>query len=284
MKIPKRIQPLVNDGLVDEVIRQLKSGKEADVYLVRCGSKIRCAKVYKEAEDRSFKKAVQYKEGRKVRNSRSARAMAKGSKFGRKQQENIWQTAEVDALYVLANSGVRVPQPYGCTNGVLLMELITDEIGLAAPRLSDVSLTEEEAIVDYQMILQSVVRMLCAGLIHSDLSEFNVLVDANGPVIIDLPQVMNAAANNNAKSMLERDVNNLTRFYGQFAPQLLARQDAKEMWALYQDGKLYPETQLTGYVFDSTPTADVEGLMEEINAVIAEKEEQQRILKSRDYH
>lgn len=283
MKIPKRIQPLVNDGLVDEVIRQLKSGKEADVYVVRCGSKIRCAKVYKEEEDRSFKQAVQYKEGRKVRNSRSARAMAKGSKFGRKQQEKIWQTAEVDALYVLANSGVRVPQPYGCTNGVLLMELITDETGLAAPRLSDVSLTEEEAIVDYQMILQSVVRMLCAGLIHGDLSEFNVLVDANGPVIIDLPQVVNAAANNHAKSMLERDVNNLTRFYGQFAPQLLARQDAKEMWALYQDGKLYPETQLTGYFVDSTPTADVEGLMDEINAVIAEKEEQQRILKSRDY-
>ncbi|GFN46971.1 PA4780 family RIO1-like protein kinase [Candidatus Regiella insecticola] len=283
MKIPKRIQPLVDDGLVDEVIRQLKSGKEADVYVVRCGSKIRCAKVYKEAEDRSFKQAVQYKEGRKVRNSRSARAMAKGSKFGRKQQEKIWQTAEVDALYVLANSGVRVPQPYGCTDGVLLMELITDETGLAAPRLSDVSLTEEEAIVDYQMILQSVVRMLCAGLIHGDLSEFNVLVDANGPVIIDLPQVVNAAANNHAKSMLERDVNNLTRFYGQFAPQLLARQDAKEMWALYQDGKLYPETQLTGYFVDSTPTADVEGLMDEINAVIAEKEEQQRILKSRDY-
>lgn len=283
MKIPKRIQPLVDDGLVDEVIRQLKSGKEADVYVVRCGSKIRCAKVYKEAEDRSFKQAVQYKEGRKVRNSRSARAMAKGSKFGRKQQEKIWQTAEVDALYVLANSGVRVPQPYGCIDGVLLMELITDETGLAAPRLSDVSLTEEDAIIDYQMILQSVVRMLCSGLIHGDLSEFNVLVDANGPVIIDLPQVVNAAANNHAKSMLERDVNNLTRFYGQFAPQLLARQDAKEMWALYQDAKLYPETQLTGYFVDSTPTADVEGLMDEINAVIAEKEEQQRILKSRDY-
>jgi len=283
MKIPKQIQPLVDDGLVDEVIRQLKSGKEADVYVVRCGSKIRCAKVYKEAEDRSFKQAVQYKEGRKVRNSRSARAMAKSSKFGRKQQEKIWQTAEVDALYVLANSGVRVPQPYGCIDGVLLMELITDETGLAAPRLSDVSLTEEEAIIDYQMILQSVVRMLCSGLIHGDLSEFNVLVDANGPVIIDLPQVVNAAANNHAKSMLERDVNNLTRFYGQFAPQLLSRQDAKEMWALYQDGKLYPETQLTGYFVDSTPTADVEGLIEEINAVIAEKEEQQRILKSRDY-
>ncbi|WP_339056819.1 PA4780 family RIO1-like protein kinase [Candidatus Regiella endosymbiont of Tuberolachnus salignus] len=283
MKIPKRIQPLVDDGLVDEVIRQLKSGKEADVYVVRCGSKIRCAKVYKEAEERSFKQAVQYKEGRKVRNSRSARAMAKGSKFGRKQQEKIWQTAEVDALYVLANSGVRVPQPYGCTDGVLLMELITDETGLAAPRLSDVSLTQEEAIVDYQMILQSVVRMLCAGLIHGDLSEFNVLVDANGPVIIDLPQVVNAAANNHAKSMLERDVNNLTRFYGQFAPQLLARQDAKEMWALYQDGKLSPETQLTGYFVDSTPTANVEELMEEINAVIAEKEEQQRMSQSRDY-
>ncbi|AWK14338.1 PA4780 family RIO1-like protein kinase [Candidatus Fukatsuia symbiotica] len=283
MKIPKRIQPLVDDGLVDEVIRRLKSGKEADVYVVRCGSEIRCAKVYKEAEDRSFKQAVQYKEGRKVRNSRSARAMAKGSKFGRKQQEETWQTAEVDALYLLASAGVRVPQPYGCIDGVLLMELITDEAGLAAPRLSDVFLTTEQATADYGVIIQSVVRMLCCGLVHGDLSEFNILIDSNGPVIIDLPQVVNAAANNHAKSMLERDVNNLTLFYGHFAPELLARKDAKEMWALYQDGKLHPETQLTGCFVEDTKTADVGALMAEIKAVIAEEEERQRISQSQDY-
>ncbi|ANI31792.1 kinase [Yersinia entomophaga] len=282
MKIPKRIQPLVDDGLVDEVIRRLKSGKEADVYVVRCGSDIRCAKVYKEAENRSFKQAVQYQEGRKVRNSRDARAMAKGSKFGRKQQEETWQTAEVDALYVLANAGVRVPQPYACLDGVLLMELVTDENGSAAPRLSDVPLTPEQAVHDHALIIQSVVRMLCAGLVHGDLSEFNVLMDAEGPVIIDLPQVVNAAANNHAKSMLERDVANMTNYYGQYAPELLGRKYAKEMWALYEDGKLRPDTQLTGVFAESTQAADVESVLEEIKAVIAEEQERLRAAQDPD--
>ena len=229
MKIPNRIQPLVDDGLIDDVVRRLKSGKEADVYTVLCGEEIRCAKVYKEATQRSFKQAVQYQEGRKVRNTRNARAMQKGSKFGRKQQEESWQTAEVDALFRLANAGVRVPQPYICLDGVLLMELITDADGVVAPRLSDVILTEEEAIADFETMIRNIVRMLCAGIVHGDLSEFNVLMDAEGPVIIDLPQAVDAAANNHAESMFERDVNNMTEYYGRFAPQLLETRFVKEI-------------------------------------------------------
>src|SRR5690554_2139703 len=236
MKTPKRIQPLVDDGLVDEVISQLMSGKEATVYKVRCGDQIRCAKVYKDAAKRSFKKAVQYQEGRKVRNSRRARAMEKGSKFGRQQQEASWQNAEVDALYKLAAAGVRVPEPYGCVDGVLLMELVTDDEGNVAPRLSEVVLTYEQALEDHALMMHYVMRMLCAGLIHGDLSEFNVLVDDYGPVIIDLPQAVDAAANNQAEAMLLRDVENMNAYYGQFAPELLKARYAQEMWALYQEG------------------------------------------------
>ncbi|MGF1764580.1 PA4780 family RIO1-like protein kinase [Aliivibrio kagoshimensis] len=268
MKIPKRIQPLVDDGLVDEVLSQLMSGKEATVYVVRCGEEIRCAKVYKEAAKRSFKQAVQYREGRKVRNSRRARAMEKGSKFGRDEQEKVWQNAEVDALFTLAKAGVRVPQPYGCYDGVLLMELVTDDEGSVAPRLNDILLTEEQAIEDHQVMMEYVTKMLCAGLVHGDLSEFNVLVDSYGPVIIDLPQAVDASANNNAKWMLERDVNNMTAYYGQYVPALLETHYAKEMWALYEAGDLTPDTMLTGEFVESTEEADVDGLMEEINAVM----------------
>ena len=215
MKTPKRILPLVEDGLVDEVIGRLMSGKEADVFVVRCGDEIRCAKVYKEASKRSFKKAVEYQEGRKVRNTRRARAMEKGSKFGRQQQEEIWQNAEVDALYTLAAAGVRVPEPYGCFDGVLLMELITDDNGDVAPRLNDVDMSAEQALEDHAEMMENIKLMLCAGLIHGDLSEFNVLVDNYGPVVIDLPQAVNAAANNNAKRMLARDINNMTNYYSQ---------------------------------------------------------------------
>ncbi len=268
MKIPKRIQPLVDDGLVDEVLSQLMSGKEATVYVVRCGEEIRCAKVYKEAAKRSFKQAVQYREGRKVRNSRRARAMEKGSKFGRDEQEKVWQNAEVDALFTLDKAGVRVPQPYGCYDGVLLMELVTDDEGSVAPRLNDIMLTEEQAVEDHAVMMEFVTKMLCAGLVHGDLSEFNVLVDSYGPVIIDLPQAVDASANNNAKWMLERDVNNMTAYYGQYVPALLDTQYAKEMWSLYEAGELTPDTELTGEFSESTEEADVEGLMEEINAVI----------------
>lgn len=282
MKIPNRIQPLVDDGLIDEVLQRLKSGKEADVYTVLCGDKIQCAKVYKEAAQRSFKQAVQYQEGRKVRNSRNNRAMQKGSKFGRKQQEETWQMAEVDALFRLANAGVRVPQPYICIDGVLLMELVTDAEGAVAPRLSDVALTEEEAVADFATMIRNIVRMLCAGLVHGDLSEFNVLLDAQGPVIIDLPQAVDAAANNHAKSMFERDMNNITSYYGQFAPQLLKTRYAKEIWMLYEDGKLTPETPLTGLFVEEVHDVDMDSLMDEIIAAEDEFYERQRAAKERD--
>ena len=258
MKTPKRIQPLVDDGLVDEVISQLMSGKEATVYTVRCGDVIRCAKVYKEANKRSFKKAAQYQEGRKSRNSRRARAMEKGSKYGRNQQEEAWQNAEVDALYLLASAGVRVPEPYGCFDGVLLMELITDEHGDVSPRLNDVVMDAEQAREDHEVVMVYIMRMLCAGVVHGDLSEFNVLVDEYGPVIIDLPQAVDAAANNNAKKMLERDVNNMTTYYGQFAPELLSSRYAQEMWSLYEKSELTPDTELTGKFKDNNKSADVD--------------------------
>lgn len=280
MKTPKRLLPLIEDGLVDEVLSQLMSGKEATVYTVLCGSEVRCAKVYKEAAKRSFKKAVQYQEGRKVRNSRRSRAMEKGSKFGRDQQEEIWQNAEVDALFTLANAGVRVPEPYGCFDGVLLMELITDEEGYVAPRLNDVELSPDKARHDHALVMQDVIRMLCAGLIHGDLSEFNVLVNENGPIIIDLPQAVNAAGNNNAKSMLERDVRNMTNYYGQFAPELLKTQCAREIWQLYESGQLTPDTKLTGIVEVDTTPADVDSVMLEIKAAFAEQEE--RLQRLRD--
>ena len=279
MKIPKRILPLVEDGLVDEVIRPLMSGKEADVYVVRCGTEIRCAKIYKEADKRSFKQAVQYQEGRKVRNSRRARAMEKGSRFGRKEQEQVWQNAEVDALYRLAKVGVRVPQPYGCFDGVLLMELITDDEGHEAPRLNDVSMSTEQALEDHAIMMQYVVRMLCAGLVHGDLSEFNVLVDGFGPVIIDLPQAVDAAANNHAQRFLERDVNKITAYYGHYAPELLSCHYGREIWALYEAGELHPEVELTGYFEESTQVADVDAVMEEIKAVMIEEQNRQERLR-----
>ncbi|MCT2419502.1 serine protein kinase RIO [Pantoea sp. XY16] len=282
MKIPNRIQPLVDDGLIDDVLQRLKSGKEADVYTVLCGGKVQCAKVYKEATQRSFRQAVQYQEGRKTRNSRNARAMQKGTKFGRKQQEESWQTAEVDALFRLANAGVRVPQPYLCIDGVLLMELVTDANGSVAPRLSDVTLSEEEAITDFHTMIRNIVRMLCAGIVHGDLSEFNVLLDDQGPVIIDLPQAVDAAANNHAESMFERDVDNITSYYGQFAPQLLKTRYAKEIWQLYEDGKLTPETPLTGKFVEEERVVDMDSLMDEIITAEDEYYERQRASRERD--
>ena len=279
MKFPKRIQPLIDDGLVDEVISQLMSGKEATVYVVRCGAEIRCAKVYKEVNKRSFKKAVEYQEGRKGRNSRRARAMEKGSKFGRNQQEEAWQNAEVDALYRLDNAGVRVPKPYGCFDGVLLMELITNDEGYVAPRLNDVSMTTELALADHAVVMKYVMRMLCAGVVHGDLSEFNVLVDDYGPVIIDLPQAVDAAGNNNAKAMLERDVNNMTTYYGQYAPELLGSKYAKEIWALFENGELHPEVELTGHFEESAEAADVDVVMQEIKAAFAEEQERQERMR-----
>ena len=267
--------PLVEEGLIDEVISRLMSGKEADVFVVRCNSEIRCAKVYKDSVNRSFKQAVLYQEGRKTRNSRRGRAMEKGSKFGREQQEQTWHNAEVDALTKLAKAGVRVPVPYACIDGVLLMELVTDSEGDVAPRLSEVDLTPQQAVIDHGKVIRFVVQMLCAGIVHGDLSEFNILVDENGPVIIDLPQAVDAAANNNAESMLLRDVNKVTQFYGHFAPELLDTKYGKEMWKLYEEGDLQPDSKLTGLFVESTIAADVDGVLEEIESVI--DEEKQRL-------
>jgi RIO kinase 1 len=264
VKVPKQLKDLIADGLVDEVLRQLMSGKEATIFIVRCGAEIRCAKVYKEASKRSFKKAVQYREGRHVRNSRRGRAMAKGSKFGKKEQEEIWQNAEVDALFLLDQAGVRVPQPYGCVDGVMLMELITDADGGVAPRLNDITMTVDQARKDHAVVMTNVVRMLCAGIVHGDLSEFNVLVNESGPVIIDLPQAVNAASNNNARAMLARDVINMTNYYGRFAPDLPKSKYAKEIWAHYEAGTLSPDTPLTGRFKECTKPADVNGVLNEV--------------------
>ena len=265
MKTPKSLEPLVLDGLVDEVIRPLKSGKEAAVYVVLSEGQVRCAKVYKEANKRGFHKQSLYQEGRKVRNSRQARAMAKNSSFGRKQQEEVWQNAEVDALYRLAAVGVRVPKPYNFVEGVLLMELVTDEHGSAAPRLNDLVLSHDQALEYHGILIAEVVKMLCAGIVHGDLSEFNVLVDADGPVIIDLPQAVDAAANNNASIMLDRDVNNMTAYFGRFAPELLATSYGKEIWKIYESGNLSPDIKLTGHFKSSNKQADVNSIMREIN-------------------
>lgn len=266
MKIPQRIQPLVEDGLVDQVLRQLMSGKEATVYVVQCGEEIRCAKVYKEADKRGFHQAVHYTEGRKVKNSRQARAMGKGSRYGRQEQEAAWQNHEVDALYRLAAAGVRVPQPYNFHEGVLLMELLTDAAGAPAPRLNDLVLTPGQAREFHAMLIRQVVRMLCAGIVHGDLSEYNVLVDSTGPVIIDLPQAVDAAANNNAGRMLERDVANLAAYFGQFAPELLGTDYGKEIWSLYERGELQPDSPLTGTFRRSEKRVDLNEVMQVIDA------------------
>jgi RIO kinase 1 len=275
MKTPSRIEPLVTDGLVDSVLRQLMSGKEAMVYVVQCGDEIRCAKVYKEANKRGFHTAVDYTEGRKVKNSRQARAMAKRSRYGRQEQESAWQHAEVDALRRLAAAGVRVPVPYNFHEGVLLMELVADEDGEPAPRLNDLSLTEEEAIKYHAMLIRQVVYMLCAGIVHGDLSEYNVLVDANGPVIIDLPQAVDAAANNNAQRMLERDVDNLADYFGQFAPALLQTRYGPEIWALYENGALHPESELTGTFEEAETAVNLDEVMEVIDAAQHEEDVRQ---------
>ncbi|MBC7547966.1 MAG: serine protein kinase RIO [Polaromonas sp.] len=275
MKPPKRLQSLIEEGLIDTVVRQLMSGKEAMVYVVRVGNDTRCAKVYKEATERSFRQAVDYTENRKVKNSRQARAMAKGTKFGREAQEAAWQSAEVDALYRLAAAGVRVPKPYNFCDGVLLMELVTDAHGDAAPRLNDVAFSPEDARKHHGALLIEVMRMLCAGVVHGDLSEFNILLGSedgvDGPVIIDLPQAVDAAGNNHAKRMLLRDVDNLRNFFGQFAPDLLPSRYGEEIWALYETGVLSPDTPLTGRFTRKAGAVDVGGVLREIDDARAEE-------------
>ena len=272
MKTPKRLMPLLQEGLIDEVLGQLMSGKEATVYTVRCGESVRCAKVYKDVKQRSFRQAASYLDGRKVKNSREARALEKGTRYGRQVQEKLWQTAEVDALFLLAGAGVRVPRPYICTDGVLLMELVTDEAGNVAPRLGDVAMTETQALDLHAQLLDQVVRMLCAGLIHGDLSEYNTLLAADGPVIIDLPQAVNAAGNLEARAMLERDVDNLKVFFGQAAPQLLATHYGKEIWGLFERGELHAGAALTGHVEIDTRPVALDALLDDIEDARLERE------------
>ncbi len=280
MKIPKRLQPLIDDGLINAVEQQLMSGKEAQVYVVRCGDERRCAKVFKEAKKRSFKQAVQYQEGRRERNSRRARAMAKKTRYGQQQQEQAWLTAEVDALYRLAGAGVRVPRPHGFVDGVLLMDMITDAEGNVAPRLDDVALSADTARAYYQSLLEDVVKMLCAGLIHGDLSEFNVLEDARGPVIIDLPQAVDAAGNNSAEAMFKRDVNNMRGYFARVAPELAETYYAEEIWALYESGELHPDVSLTGEFTFATHLADVDEVLDVIDD--AKEEEAERLARIQD--
>ena len=276
MKVPERLQALVDEGLIDSVVRQLMSGKEAMVYVVRCGEETRCAKVYKEADKRSFRQAVDYTENRRVKNSRETRAMAKGTRFGRRVTEAIWQSAEVDALYRLAAAGVRVPAPHNFLEGVLLMDLVTDAQGDAAPRLGDVAFPPRDALRHHASLLREVVRMLCAGIVHGDLSEFNVLLAEDGPVIIDLPQAVDAAGNNHAQRMLLRDVANLRNFFGRFAPALLETNYGEEIWHLYERGQLRPETELTGRFAQANGPVDMRGLMREVYDARAEEEAARR--------
>ncbi|MES2772069.1 MAG: PA4780 family RIO1-like protein kinase [Pseudomonadota bacterium] len=271
MKTPKRLLELVEEGLIDEVIGQLMSGKEATVYIVRCAEQIRCAKVYKEATQRSFRKNASYQEGRKVKNSRQARAMAKGTRYGRKMEEEVWQNAEVDALYRLAAAGVRVPRPHLCFAGVLLMDLVVDAEGNAAPRLNDVVLDEALALQYHALLLDQVVRMLCVGVIHGDLSEYNILVAEDGPVIIDLPQAINAAGNNNAAELFERDVLNLKTYFSAFAPSLQHSEFGKEIWAHYENGTLQPGLALSGQFVQEQKPADVEAVLQQVELVIREE-------------
>ncbi len=275
LKIPKRIEPLVEAGLVDAVSRQLMSGKEAMIYVVHCGGEVRCAKVYKEANQRSFRQSVDYTEGRRVKNSRRARAMEKGSRYGRKAKEEAWQSTEVDALHRLAAAGVRVPQPYNFIDGVLLMELVTDAEGHPAPRLNDVLLTPEQARELHRTLIGEVVRMLCAGVVHGDLSEYNVLLGGEGPVIIDLPQMVDAAGNAHAGAMLERDVGNLANYFGRFAPEILDTQYGKELWSLFKSGKLQPDTGLTGRFERIDPPVDVDGVVRLVEDALKEEAKRQ---------
>lgn len=268
MKIPRRIEPLIDEGLVDTVICQLMSGKEAMVYVVRCGEALRCAKVYKESNKRNFHQSVSYTEGRRIKNSRRARAIARGSRYGRSVQEEVWQSTEIDMLCRLAAVGVRVPHFYNFFEGVLLMELIVDCKGDIAPRLNDVILTAGQAREHYYLLIRQVVRMLSAGVVHGDLSEYNVLLGKDGPVIMDLPQAVDAAGNNNAYSLFRRDVDNLTTYFSQFAPELASTDYASEIWSHYKKGSLHADINLTGHVEHDNKPVNVNNVVRVIDNVL----------------
>ena len=264
MKIPDRLLPLLEQGLIHEVIRPLMSGKEAAVYVVAAQDGICVAKVYKDAEHRSFRQRAAYIEGRQVRNSRQRRAMEKGSKYGREQTEAAWQNAEVDALYKLHAAGLRVPRPIMFSDGVLLMDMVMNSDGEPAPRLCDCNFTPEQAWRVLEFVVYQVAGMLCNGLIHGDLSEYNVLLAWDGPMIIDLPQAIDAAHNQSARSLLVRDVENITNFLARSNPGLAEARFGQEMWGLYERAQLFPDTPLTGRWRGSTRRVDTRGVMREI--------------------
>lgn len=281
MKTPKRLEPLVVEGLIDSVICQLKSGKEAVVYMVRCGEHIRCAKVYKETNKRNFHQSSSYTDGRNVKNSRRVKAMEKNSRYGRNAQEEAWQSTEIDMLCHLGSAGVRVPKFYNFFTGVLLMELITDTKGGVAPRLCDITLTKKQALRYHRHLIKQIVQMLCAGIIHGDLSQYNVLVDKQGPVIIDLPQAVNAAGNIQARSMIKRDIDNLTNYFSRFAPKLADTDFATEIWSLYQSGQLNDTTNLTGQITQHEKPANVNEVLKIIDAVLKKEAAWQRHKQAR---
>ncbi|MFT3923242.1 MAG: PA4780 family RIO1-like protein kinase [Myxococcales bacterium] len=246
MRTPDTLFSLMDYGIIEEVLRPLMSGKEAQVYLVRSSGELRVAKVYKDAQKRTFKNRADYVEGRKVRNSRDQRAMDKGSRHGRAREEAAWRTTEVDTIYRLRDAGVRVPTPYHFVDGVLVMELVSLDGDEPAPRLGDVVLDREGAQQVFDHMLAEVVRMLAAGVVHGDLSDFNVLMGLDGPVIIDFPQAIDASSNQNARKILRRDVDNLHNFLARFTPDYRPLPYAQEMWALYERGELTPDTKLVG--------------------------------------
>ncbi|NQZ57397.1 MAG: serine protein kinase RIO [Lentisphaeraceae bacterium] len=280
-KVPKRLQALIHDGIIDEVVRPIQSGKEAEVYLVISAGKQRCAKVYKDFKKRSFKNSAIYREGRSERNSRRARAMAKGSNYGRREEEEAWHNAEVDALYRLEAAGVRVPKPHGCFDGILIMDVIADADGGVAPRLSEAEMCSEKAENYHKFLMSELVRMLCSGLVHGDLSEYNILIDADGPVIIDLPQAVDAAGNNSAKQIFERDVKNLARFFGRYSPKILESNYGAEIWKLYENGELKPDVKLTGHFHYKHKKVNVKEVLSEIDDARQEAEERAELTRSR---
>lgn len=274
MRVPDSLAGLLDQGIIQEIVRPLMSGKEAQVYLVTAGGQPRVAKIYKDAQQRSFKQRAEYTEGRRVRSSRDQRAMQKRTRYGRKQDEAAWKSAEVDMIYRLRYAGVRVPEPFAFVDGVLLMELVQDADGLPAPRLAEVDFDPHEAREIYQILLQEVVKMLCAGVVHGDLSEYNVLLAESGPIIIDFPQSVDAAANQSAKKLLLRDVDNLTRFLQRFDHRARRAPYGQEIWGAYERNRLTPEMVLTGTFQRSTYVTDTSSLLDEIEA--AERDEAQR--------
>ena len=237
------LEQLLEDGVIDEVVARLKSGKEADVWLVRHGEQVLAAKVYKDRNFRSFKNNSGYKEGRAVRNSRTQRAMDKGSRFGQAAAEDAWKSAESDALHKLHAQGVRVPAPVLFYEGILLMHLVHDGEGNAAPRLIDAIIPPEQAAGLYQDLRTQAIKMLCADLIHGDLSAYNVLLGAAGPTIIDFPQVVSAAQNSTAESFFKRDIENLRGFFAGLDRTLETKTagDAHEIWHAYVRRDLAPD-------------------------------------------